>query len=213
MPVIILWRTLCSRSPRPHHVRCGRCCAYPLHILSCSASLISTPASARATTLPFRPFSRSQQHVYIKRTGFGASPNEIFVPLCIDGVASVGLLAKRACVEFGLGVPTQARLYLVQHDVGELKPPAEAEADAELLEEPAQLLENAKIRPGSWLLARVLPPAAAASASCGAHMFPPPFLFTAARAHSRLSPPFLRAGVAAGVAVDAGAFKMCPEFF
>ena len=105
--------------------------------------------------------------MYIKRTGGGLGADEVFAPLSIDGVASVGLLAKRACTEFGWGVPTQMRMYLVPHD-GELKPLAEAEDRAALLDEPALLLKRAGVVPGSWLLARVSGPATAAGALTGA---------------------------------------------
>ena len=100
----------------------------------------------------------AQEFVYIKRTGGGLDADEVFAPLSIDGVASVGLLAKRACTEFGWGVPTQMRLYIVTTEesaralerggsaAGILAGDALFSGDA---------LERAGIASGSWLLARI----------------------------------------------------------
>ena len=73
-------------------------------------------------------------------------------------------LSARARAAFGWGATSRVHLHLVQL-AGELKPLADAEARAALLDEPALLLERAGVVPGSWLLARVSLPAAAAGAS------------------------------------------------
>ena len=71
-------------------------------------------------------------------------------------------LAQRAAALLFPGVSsTDIDLYLVPHE-GERKPPAEAEAGAALLDEPALSLERAGIVSGSWLLVRVAMPAATA---------------------------------------------------
>ena len=149
-----------------------------LRLSSGCAFLSAVIASAPATALPFRPrhSPRAQTYVYIKRTGGGAGldPNEVFAPLSIDGIASVGLLAKRACAEFlRWGADAgKVRLYLVAHAPEADEPPsADEEARAEELTRPHWTLVRAGVVSGSWLLARVPPPA---GASCGEiHSHPP----------------------------------------
>ena len=137
----------------------------PLRLSSGCAFLPAAAASAPATRLAPPPSPRAQEFVYIKRTGGSLDADEVFAPLSIDGVASVGLLAKRACAEFGWGVPTQMRLYLVPH-AGKENPTADEETSAEALDKPAYSLADAGIASGSWLLARVSGPATADGASC-----------------------------------------------
>lgn len=117
--------------------------------------------------------------------------DEVFAPLSIDGVASVGLLAKRACAEFPRwGADAgQVHLLLVKQG-GRENPTAEEEASAEALDKPAYTLADAHVASGSWLLARVSMPAAAAGASCGTHTFLAPASSLHRRPRSR-SPPFL----------------------
>jgi len=106
---------------------------------------------------------RAQEYVYIKRTGGGL--DEVYAPLCIDELSSVGLLAERACAKFPRWETDagQVRLFLVRH-VGVRKPPVEVEASAAQLDEPALSLFDAGVVSGSWLLARVSLPAAAPGA-------------------------------------------------
>ena len=111
------------------------------------------------------PYPRAQEYTYIKRASDGAfpDPGEVFAPLCIDGVSSVGLLADRACTKFGWGVSTQTRLYLVVHPSGGDEPSAEAEAAAlrGARLQSGWTLERAGVASGSWLLARALGPGGA----------------------------------------------------
>ena len=135
-----------------------------------------------STLLRRRPVPHTQEYVYIKRTGGGAlpDPDEVFAPLSIDGVASVGLLAERACAKFPRwGADAgQVRLFLVPLSLDADEPPtADEELRAVELTRPHWTLERAGVKPSSWLLARVALPAAAAGASCGAHAresTPPP---------------------------------------
>ena len=127
----------------------------PLRLSSgCALSRVSHSATTH---------SPPQKHVYIKRTDNAPVEGEVFAKLEMLAGDAVADLAERACAKFGWGVPTRARLYLVKHK-GELKPLAEAEARAALLDEPALRLERAGVVSGSWLLARVSLPAAAAGA-------------------------------------------------
>ena len=108
-------------------------------------------------------FQRAQGYVYIKRAG---ELDEVFAELSCFAGDTVARLAKRACDTFGWGVPTQAQIYLLVHAPGGDEPPAEAEraalANARL--QSGWALEHAGVVPGSWLLARVPPPAAASGA-------------------------------------------------
>jgi hypothetical protein len=134
------------------------------------------------------PHSPPQKHVYIKRTDNAPVEGEVFAKLEMLAGDAVADLAERACAKFGWGVPTRARLYLVKHK-GELKPLAEAEARAALLDEPALRLERAGVVSGSWLLARVSLPAAAAGA-------PPSGSATARWTADRLRTALAEAGIA-----------------
>jgi hypothetical protein len=97
--------------------------------------------------------------VLIKRE---AAEGEAYAELSIFSGDTIARLAKRACTEFGWGVPTQMRLYLVPH-VGKENPTAKAETLAKVLDKPAYSLADEGIVPGSWLLARVSGPATAAA--------------------------------------------------
>ena len=137
-----------------------------LRLSSGCAFLSAAAVFALATTLPLPPLP-AQEYVYIKRLG-GLAPDEVFAPLSIDGVASVGLLAERACAKFGWGIPTQMRLYLVTEECARsLQRGGSTDGifagDALF---PVDALERAGVVPGSCLLARVSQPAAAAGASC-----------------------------------------------
>ena len=90
---------------------------------------------------------------------------EVFAPLSIDGVASVGLLADRACAKFprwGAADAGQMRLYLVTEERARALQ-CGGSADVILSGDslfPSDALERAGVIPGSWLLARVSQPAA-----------------------------------------------------
>lgn len=101
--------------------------------------------------------------VFIKRTAPAAFPayeGEAFAKLVLPTGADVSDLVARACAQFFWGPPTRAQLLLVPHE-GLRKPSADAEAAAVLLDEPALPLADVGVCSGSWLLARVSPPAAA----------------------------------------------------
>ena len=100
--------------------------------------------------------------MYIKRE---AAEGEAYAELSIFSGDTIARLAKRACTEFGWGVATQMRLYLVPH-VGKENPTAKAETLAKVLDKPAYSLADEGIASGSWLLARVSGPATADGASC-----------------------------------------------
>ena len=124
---------------------------------------------------------RAQWHVFIKRAGGGASPDEVYAKLQAKASDDVADLTRRACAEFGWGVCTQARLYLLPHAPDADEPPsADEERRAEELTRPHWGLARARIIPGSWLLARVSLPAAAAGALC-AHVFRHRFLSSPAK--------------------------------
>ena len=106
--------------------------------------------------------------MYIARARDGAPvEGEGFAELSAFPSDTVARLTKRACAEFGWGVPTQARLYLVPsvERARELQLPGASAAD---ILAGAALFPGDSIAPGSWLLARVSPPAAAAVAVDGA---------------------------------------------
>jgi len=140
-------------------------------------------------------------YVYIKRAGDAPADYEVYAALPILPGDTVALLAERACAKFarwGAADAGQVRLYLVPHE-GVRKPLAEAEARATLLDEPALSLADAGIVSGSWLLARVPRPPAAAGASCGAiylqlatllapPLHPPTLLFPTRSTPSQMHP-------------------------
>jgi hypothetical protein len=101
--------------------------------------------------------------VLIKRE---AAEGEAYAELSIFSGDTIARLAKRACTEFGWGVPTQMRLYLVKR--GGKLPTPEEEVASTLLDDPSDTLLYAGIVSGSWLLARVSGPATAAGALTGA---------------------------------------------
>ena len=92
---------------------------------------------------------------------------EFYAELLIVSGDTIARLAKRACAEFGWGVPTQVRLYLVKQ-CGKENPTADEEASAVALDKPAYSLADAGVVADSWVLARVSLPAAAAVAAVGA---------------------------------------------
>ena len=123
--------------------------------------------------------SRAQEFVYIARASDDAPvKGEGFAELSMFPGDTVARLTKRACAEFGWGVPTQARLYLVPSVERARKLQLPGASAADILSGVA-LFPGDPVTSGSWLLARVPPTMASAGA-------------------------FSRGG--AGVAADAGAF-------
>ena len=111
-------------------------------------------------------------HVFLKRAGTGSSPDEVYAKVTTEASDDVADLTKRACSEFPRwGADAgQVRLHLVVHPSGGDEPTEEAEVaalDGQRLQS-AWTLADAGIVSGSWLLARISLPAAAAGASCGA---------------------------------------------
>ena len=136
---------------------------------SSSYAFLSTAAASAHATTPAPPCLCAQEHqVFIKRTGV-APPveGEVFAELSIFPGDTMARLTKRACVEFGWGAPTLARLHLVPHPPGGDEPSAEVEAAAlrGARLQSGWTLERAGVVPGSWLLARFSLPAAGAGAS------------------------------------------------
>ena len=91
-------------------------------------------------------------------------PGQVFGKVELAGCDDVADVTKSACKEFGWGVPTQVGLRLVAASDDNKEPTAEAITAA--LSSPrlqvGQTLVSAGIVAGSWLLARVPPPPAAA---------------------------------------------------
>jgi hypothetical protein len=107
------------------------------------------------------------QFAFIKRVGGAAFEEESFAKLQLGGCADVADVAVRVCKEFPhWGVHAEQVCLFLAAGGGEVRPPALAAAanPAARLGE-GLTLDRAGITPGSWLLARVPPPAAAA---CGA---------------------------------------------
>ena len=90
--------------------------------------------------------------------------DQTFAELMLLPGDNVARLVGRACDKFGWGAPSRCRLYLVAPPDGDDEPSAVAISDAlagERLQSSWPLV-RAGIGPGSWLLARVPPPPAAA---------------------------------------------------
>ena len=132
--------------------------------------------------------SPPQKHVYIKRTDNAPVEGEVFAKLEMLAGDAVTDLAERACAKFGWGVPTRARLYLAKQG-GKENPTAEEEASAVALDKPSYSLAEVGIASGSWLLAHVSLPAAAAGA-------PPAGSATAHWTADRLRTALAEAGIA-----------------
>ena len=137
--------------------------------------------SVRVLALPVaRPASRAfprarfssrdplrQPSVFIMLVSETVLADETFAALPLQDGDIVARLVGRACEKFGWGAPSRCRLFLVAPPDGVDEPSADAIKDA-LSGERLQSswpLERAGIRPGSWLLARMPPPAAAPGAS------------------------------------------------
>ena len=58
-------------------------------------------------------------HVFIKRVGDGALPDEQFCLLDCAGASSVGQLRGSACAAFGWGVSSRARMHLMRRPAGD----------------------------------------------------------------------------------------------
>ena len=196
-----------SGPPHPCHVIRGCCCACaPALLLWLRLSLCGRRLRTRNLSAP-PPCPQAQWHVFIKR--MGASPDEVYAKLRAKASDDVADLTRRACAEFGWGVCTQARLYLLPHAPDADEPPsADEEARAEELTRPHWGLARARIIPGSWLLAHVSLPAMAAGALCThvfRHRLNTNFLTSPATLSFLL--PLFRAG-GAEKAADAGTFPV-----
>ena len=137
------------------------------------------------------PSPRAQEYVYIRRVSDAAAEGEVFAELEKRAGDAVTDLAKRACAEFGWGVPTQVRLYLIPHAPCGDEPPEEAEAKALCCArlQSGWSLEHAGIVMGSWLLARVSGPVMESGASCVCASII--WNFARAPSHRRPRPPSL----------------------
>ena len=104
------------------------------------------------------------QFAFIKRVGGAAFEEESFAKLQLGGCADVADVAVRVCKEFPhWGVHAEQVCLFLAAGGGDVRPPtlaAAANPAARLGE--GLTLDRAGITPGSWLLARVPPPAAAA---------------------------------------------------
>jgi hypothetical protein len=109
-----------------------------------------------------------------------ALAGQVFGKVSLAGCTDVADVSERACEKFGWGAPTRCRLYLVR----EGRERALAVEDnpslaASILVSANKLaVDDRVVEPGSWLLARILPPPAAApgasrrrraGASCAPH--------------------------------------------
>ena len=87
----------------------------------------------------------------------------MFAPLSIDGIADAGFLAERACTKFGWPDAGQVAFFRVP---GGRERALAVETDpslaADILVSANKLAVDEAVEPGSWLLARVAPPPAAA---------------------------------------------------
>ena len=106
-------------------------------------------------------------YVYIKRAGDAAADGEVYAELAVLPGDTVARLAGRAVAAFprwGAADAGQLRLHLVERPPDADEPPsADEEALAVELKRPHWTLARAGVGAGSWLLARVAPPAAAAA--------------------------------------------------
>ena len=124
--------------------------------------------TANHAALPLSP--RAQGHDFIK--GANAVPPgdvEVFAKVEMHAGDLVADLAECAWTKFPRwGADAgQVRLYLVKN-CGKENPTADEEATAVALVKPGYALTDVGIASGSWLIAWVSLPAAAAGASCGA---------------------------------------------
>jgi hypothetical protein len=117
------------------------------------------------------------QSAFIKRVGHAAFSEEDFVKLSLVGCADVADVIARACEAFPHWGAHAARVKLFLVPAGECDEPGAAAELAALSGERLLVgcsLEDARIAPGSWLLARVPPPPTAAAAPAGAFFSPSP---------------------------------------
>lgn len=102
--------------------------------------------------------ARQPRYVRVLRVappGAAAFVGERFGPVRFDDIDDAGLLAARACAEFGWGPPTRCGLYLVRSEAAALAIRAHPASAADVLRgEPlAESIPLADVPPGSWLLA------------------------------------------------------------
>ena len=127
-----------------------------------------------------RPHPQTASFVYILRVapaGVAEYPNEDFTAVRADDIESISLLKARACEQLGWGTPSSVTLFLVPG--GRIKAlgiqsaiqnPTQsgfqsgASLVADILVDLNRLAADVAIVAGSWLLARVPPPAAAPGA-------------------------------------------------
>ena len=122
-----------------------------------------------------RPFFETQSmaaplYVFIKRVGDAAFASDHFVEIELCDGDTAARLTKRACKEFphwGLHSEKMA-LFLVTGGSEEARLIERNPASAAGILQREPLFSGDPVRPGSWLLARVPPPIAAAPPALGA---------------------------------------------
>jgi len=109
-------------------------------------------------------------YVFIKRVGDAAFASDLFVEIELCDGDTAARLTKRACKEFphwGLHAEKMA-LFLVTGGSEEARLIERNPTSAAGILQREPLFSGDPVRPGSWLLARVPPPVAAAPPALGA---------------------------------------------
>ncbi len=95
---------------------------------------------------------------------------QVFGKVLLAGCADVADVTKSACKEFGWGAPTQVGLHRVREGRGKaLAIEADPSLAADILVGANKLAADEAVEPGSWLLARLPPPPAAAPGASRRH--------------------------------------------
>ena len=104
-----------------------------------------------------------QPFAWVLLVGDTTRADQVFVKVFIAGCADVSDVSKRACEDFGLGAgaPSRCSLYLVP-DEAHARAIARDPSSAVAILQGVSLFATDEVVTGSWLLARVPPPPAAA---------------------------------------------------